>query len=57
MLDIAVHITAKHGCCENRGIMAKNSATSTTVLSGQFFTQAMRTEFFDNIKLQTAGIA
>lgn len=54
--DVAVHITAKHGCCENRGIMAKNSATSTTVLNGQFFTQSMRQEFFDNIKLQTAGI-
>ena len=54
--DVAVHITAKHGCCENRGIMAKNSATSTTVLSGQFFTSEMRQEFFNNIKMQISGI-
>lgn len=54
--DVAVHITATHGCCENRGIMAKNSATSTTVLSGQFFTSEMRQEFFNNIKMQIAGI-
>lgn len=54
--DVAVHITATHGCCQNRGIMAKNSATSTTVLSGQFFTSEMRQEFFNNIKMQIGGI-
>ena len=51
--DVGVYIQATHGCCENRGIMAHSSLTQTTVLEGQFFTDAgTKKEFFDNIKLQ-----
>ena len=50
--NVAVYIEAKHGCCENRGIMASNSTTQTTVLHGLFYTQSAKQEFFDNIKMQ-----
>ena len=51
--NVAVYIQATHGCCENRGIMAKSSLTQTTVLRGAFNTdQGTKKEFFDNIKLQ-----
>lgn len=52
--DVAVYISAKHGCCEQRGIMANNSTTQTTVLKGAFNTDAgTKKEFFDNILLQS----
>ena len=50
--DVAVYIQATHGCCENRGIRAHSSLTQTTVLKGQFNDHDVKTEFFDNIKLQ-----
>lgn len=50
--DVAVYISAQHGCCENRGIMAKSSLTQTTVLRGRFWNQPVREEFFHNISLQ-----
>lgn len=50
--DVAVYIAAKHGCCENRGIMAQSSLTQTTVLYGQFHEASVKKEFFDNIALQ-----
>jgi GTP cyclohydrolase IA len=51
--DVGVYIQATHGCCENRGIMAKSSLTQTTVLKGSFFSDpGTKKEFFDNIKLQ-----
>lgn len=50
--DVAVYIGAVHGCCENRGIMAKSSLTQTTVLKGEFKNDGVKKEFFDNIKLQ-----
>jgi GTP cyclohydrolase I len=51
--NVAVYIQATHGCCENRGIMAKSSLTQTAVLRGAFNTdQGTKKEFFDNIKLQ-----
>ena len=51
--NVAVYIQATHGCCENRGIMAKSSLTQTTVLTGAFQTDPdTKKEFFDNIKLQ-----
>ena len=51
--DVGVYIQAKHGCCENRGIMAHSSLTQTTVLKGSFFNDpGTKKEFFDNIKLQ-----
>jgi len=51
--DVAVYIQAVHGCCENRGIMAHSSLTQTTVLHGKFNKDDVKTEFFDNIKLQS----
>ena len=51
--DVGVYIQATHGCCENRGIMAKSSLTQTTVLKGAFNSDSgTKKEFFDNIKLQ-----
>ena len=50
--DVAVYIAAKHGCCENRGIMAHSSLTQTTVLKGCFREADVKKEFFDNIALQ-----
>lgn len=52
--DIGVYIEAGHGCCTNRGIMANNSTTQTTVLKGAFKTDpGTKKEFFDNIMLQS----
>jgi GTP cyclohydrolase I len=51
--DVGVYIQAEHGCCTNRGIMAKSSLTQTTVLRGAFNNDvSTKKEFFDNIKLQ-----
>jgi GTP cyclohydrolase I len=51
--DLGVYIQAVHGCCENRGIMAKSSLTQTTVLKGAFKDDhGTKKEFFDNIKMQ-----
>ena len=51
--DIGVYMQMTHGCCENRGIMAKSSLTQTTVLRGAFKDDAgTKKEFFDNVKLQ-----
>lgn len=51
--DLGVYIQAQHGCCENRGIMARSSLTQTTVLRGSFkCDDGTKKEFFDNIKLQ-----
>ena len=50
--NVGIYIGAVHGCCENRGIMAKSSMTQTTVLKGEFISDGVKKEFFDNIKLQ-----
>lgn len=51
--NVGVYIAARHGCCENRGIMAHSSVTQTTVLKGGFLTDSsVKKEFFDNITLQ-----
>ena len=51
--DLGVYIQMIHGCCENRGIMAKSSLTQTTVLKGAFKDDhGTKKEFFDNIKMQ-----
>ena len=50
--DVAVYIEASHGCCENRGIMAKSSLTQTCALSGEFEKPNVKKEFYDNIRLQ-----
>lgn len=52
--NVAVYIAAEHGCCTNRGIMAHSSLTQTTVLKGDFEAMAVKSEFFDQIKLQQA---
>lgn len=50
---VGVYVQATHGCCENRGVMANNSLTQTTVLRGNFiYNAAVKEEFFNNIKLQ-----
>lgn len=48
--DIGVVCVGSHGCCENRGIMANNSATYTAVLRGQFHAQGVKEEFFQAIE-------
>lgn len=50
--DIGVYIQGTHGCCENRGIMAKSSLTQTAVLRGQFYNNAVKDEFLTYIQLQ-----
>jgi GTP cyclohydrolase I len=50
--SVAVHIGARHGCMENRGVMAHSSVTQTTVLFGEFNNGDVKKEFFDNISLQ-----
>ena len=52
--NVGVYIEMTHGCVENRGIMAHNSLTQTTVLKGAFLTDpGTKKEFFDNIQLQS----
>jgi len=51
--NVGVYLKLSHGCCENRGILAHDSTTQTSVLRGAFFTEATaRKEFFDNIQIQ-----
>jgi GTP cyclohydrolase I len=51
--NVGVYLQLQHGCCSNRGIMAHDSTTQTTVLRGDFFNRPeTRKEFFDNIHLQ-----
>lgn len=50
--DVGVYIQATHGCMENRGVCAHSSLTQTAVLHGQFYNQAIKEEFYNNIKLQ-----
>lgn len=53
--DVAVHIEGRHGCMENRGVMAHSSLTQTTALSGQFFNDSIKREFFANVQMQKMG--
>lgn len=51
--SVAVMVVASHGCCDFRGIMAKDSNTVTTVLHGEFLTDGtVRKEFHDNVMIQ-----
>ena len=50
--DVGVHIIAKHGCMENRGVMAHSSSTQTTVLHGQFYNPSVKQEWMDQVKMQ-----
>ena len=55
--NVAVYLKMSHGCCENRGIMAHDSSTTTTVLHGAFQTDMdTKKEFFDTLALQTSHI-
>ena len=52
--NIGVYMQMTHGCVENRGVMAHNSLTQTTVLKGAFLKDpGTKKEFFDNIQLQS----
>ena len=51
--DVGVYIAARHGCVENRGVMASCSTTQTSVLLGDFLNDpSVKNEFYSNIKLQ-----
>lgn len=48
--DVAVEITAKHGCVRCRGVQDRNSFTTTSFLSGSFKTdERTRSEFYSLI--------
>lgn len=51
--NVAVYIEATHGCMDNRGVMAHSSMTQTSTMHGLFHNNAVKQEFFDNIKLQS----
>jgi GTP cyclohydrolase I len=53
--DVGVYVRMTHGCCENRGIMAHDSSTTTTVLEGAFKSDpGTKKEFFDSLSLQVS---
>ena len=53
--NVGVYLRMSHGCCENRGLMAHDSSTTTTVLKGAFLTDpATKKEFFDSLSLQVS---
>lgn len=55
--DIGIYLRMTHGCCENRGIMAHDSSTTTTVLRGTFKDDlGTKKEFFDTLSLQTSQL-
>jgi len=54
--NVGVYLRMTHGCCENRGIMAHDSSTTTTVLRGAFNQDAgTKKEFFDTLSLQESN--
>jgi len=54
--NVGVYLRMTHGCCENRGIMAHDSSTTTTVLRGAFNQDAStKKEFFDTLSLQESN--
>lgn len=53
--DVAVIIKASHGCCSNRGIMAMDSSTWTSTLSGQFFNPSVKQEMYSLIQGNIGG--
>jgi len=51
--NVGVYLRMTHGCCENRGIMAHDSSTTTSVLKGAFNKDTgTKKEFFDTLSLQ-----
>lgn len=54
--NVGVYLRMTHGCCENRGIMAHDSSTTTTVLKGAFNKDSgTKKEFFDTLSLQESN--
>jgi GTP cyclohydrolase I len=54
--NVGVYLRMTHGCCENRGIMAHDSSTTTTVLRGVFKNDpSTKKEFFDTLSLQISN--
>lgn len=54
--NVGVYLRMTHGCCENRGIMAHDSSTTTTVLKGAFNSDTgTKKEFFDTLSLQESN--
>jgi len=54
--DVGIYLRMTHGCCENRGIMAHDSSTTTTVLKGAFYRDSgTKKEFFDTLGLQESN--
>lgn len=54
--NVGIYLRMTHGCCENRGIMAHDSSTTTTVLKGAFNSDAgTKKEFFDTLSLQESN--
>ena len=54
--NVGVYLRMTHGGCENRGIMAHDSSTTTTVLKGAFNSDAgTKKEFFDTLSLQESN--
>ena len=54
--NVGVYLRMTHGCCENRGIMAHDSSTTTSVLKGAFNKDAgTKKEFFDTLSLQESN--
>lgn len=55
--NVGIYLRMTHGCCENRGIMANDSSTTTTVLKGAFLKDpATKKEFFDSLSLQVSNL-
>lgn len=54
--NVGVYLRMTHGCCENRGIMAHDSSTTTSVLKGAFNRDpGTKKEFFDTLSLQESN--
>lgn len=53
--DVGVVISAQHGCCTNRGIMANDSSTWTSILEGQFYNPSVKQEFLAMIQGNMSG--
>lgn len=50
--NVAVYIQATHGCMENRGVEAHSSLTQTAVMHGLFHNDSVKSEFYNNVKMQ-----
>jgi GTP cyclohydrolase I len=53
--DVGVVVIAQHGCCTNRGIMASDSSTWTSIMEGQFYNPSVKQEFLGLIQGNISG--